>query len=97
MYIINGIAYASEPQNDIEVTHVKPLEDGMLLLTFNTMEKRLFDTTILQGPAFEPLQHADVFNTVAVDHGVVIWLDGDIDCAPEYMYSHSYAYEEMLV
>lgn len=38
-----------------------------------------------------------LFNSVAVDHGVVTWLDGDIDCAPEYMYTHSYAYEEILV
>ncbi|MFR3946784.1 MAG: hypothetical protein ACLTZM_06560 [Ruminococcus sp.] len=24
--------------------------------------------------------------------GIVTWMDEDIDCAPEYMYEHSYAY-----
>ena len=97
MYIINGIAYANEFKSQIEVTNVKLLEDGMLLLTFNTMERKLFDTTILQGPAFEPLKEEAVLNTVSLDAGVVTWLNGEIDCAPEYMYSHSYSYDEILV
>ena len=30
-------------------------------------------------------------------HGALTWMDEEIDCAPEYMYEHSYAYEEMCV
>lgn len=95
MYIINGIAYANEPVEQIEVSRVKPLEDGILLLTFNNGEKRLFDTTLLEGEVFEPLSDADIFNSVCVEDGVVTWNDDSIDCAPEYMYEHSYAYNEI--
>ena len=45
MYIKNGICYAGKMQEDIRVTEAKPLRGGMLLVTFSTGEKRLFDTT----------------------------------------------------
>lgn len=97
MYILNGIAYANEPVAQLEVSRVKPLDDGMLLLTFNNGEKRLFDTTLLNGEIFEPLKDKDVFLSVCVEDGVVTWYDGQIDCAPEYMYEHSYLYDELPV
>lgn len=96
MYIIDGICYAGEAGSNIEVKSVKPLEDMMMLITFSSGEVRLFDATILKGPAFEELKDETVFQNVKIDHGVVTWLDGDIDCAPEYMYENSYAYEMML-
>jgi hypothetical protein len=37
-----------------------------------------------------------VFKTAAVDHGVVTWLDGEIDCAPEFLYEHSYEYSMVI-
>ena len=52
----------------------------------------LFDLTTLEGSAFEPLRQESVQHTVAVFHGAVTWLDGEIDCSPEYLYAHSYAY-----
>ena len=52
MYILNNICYAGEMQDDIKVTQVQPLRGGMMLVTFSTGEKRLFDTTLLQGSAF---------------------------------------------
>ena len=95
MYIINGIAYADQCTNTSEIISVKALDDMILLLTFSGGEKRLFDATILQGPAFEPLKDPNVFKTASVEYGAVVWLNGDIDCAPEYMYEHSYHYDEM--
>lgn len=53
----------------------------------------MFDATTLEGPAFEELKDEAVFQNVSIDRGVVTWLDGEIDCAPEYMYEKSYAYE----
>jgi hypothetical protein len=97
MFVLNGIAYASKLVDCIEVTKVKPLEDGMILLTFNNNEQRLFDTTMLEGPVFEPLNNEEVFKSVYVDDGVVTWNNGEIDCAPEYMYQNSYAYSSMQV
>lgn len=67
----------------------------MMLLTFSTGETRLFDATILTGAAFEPLSHEEIFKNVVLDHGVVTWLDGEIDCAPEFMYANSYSYEKV--
>lgn len=79
-----------------EETHIKALEDGILLLTFNTGERKLFDTTLLNGPAFEPLKDESVFRSAYIDCGIVVWMDGQIDCAPEYMYQHSYPYNEII-
>ena len=94
MYQKNDIIYASESGEDIRVRTVKALPYHMLLLTFTTGEKRLFDGTALEGGAFAPLADEAVFRTAAVFHGAVTWLDGEIDCAPEYLYENSFAYEE---
>ena len=93
MYIVNGIAYANNDDGNIEVQSVKPLDDMMLLLTFTSGEKRLYDGTILlQYPAFKPLADESIFMSAKVEHGVVTWCDGEIDIAPESMYKDSYAY-----
>ena len=97
MYIKNDIVYASEPGDEITVATAKPLPYGMLLLTFSSGEQRLFDVTSLQGEAFAPLKDAEVQKTAEVVHGYVTWKSGEIDCAPEYMYEHSFAYETDLV
>ncbi|WP_080664523.1 DUF2442 domain-containing protein [Enterocloster clostridioformis] len=64
----------------------------MMIITFSTGEQRLFDASILDGPVFEPLKNTDVFKCAEVEHGVVTWQDGEIDCAPEFMYENSYEY-----
>ena len=75
---------------------VKPLDDKMMILTFASGEKRLYDATpLLDYPAFQPLKDDSVFKNAKVEHGVVVWLDGEIDIAPETMYHDSYAYDEM--
>ena len=95
MFVLNGIVYASEMNGDIQIVEAKPLDDMMMILTFSTGEKRLFDAAILTGSAFEPLTDADTFKQCAVSDGVVTWMDGEIDCAPEYMYEHSYPYPDI--
>ena len=93
MYIVNDICYAGEIQDGIKVTEAKPLRGGMLLVTFSTGEKRLFDTTTLQGSAFAPLADEKVFMKPVLFHGVITWNNGEIDIAPETVYRDSYAYE----
>lgn len=93
MYILNDICYAGEMQDGIKVTDVKPLRGGMLLVTFSTGEKRLFDTTMLQGSAFAPLSDEKIFSNPTLFHGVITWNHGEIDIAPETVYRDSYAYE----
>ncbi len=95
MFVLNGIVCASEKQENIQVVSAKPLDDMMMLLTFSTGEQRLFDATVLSGPAFQPLADENNFKNCKVVDGVVTWMDEDIDCAPEYMYEHSYSYPDM--
>ncbi len=97
MYIIDGICYAGELQENIKVKEAKPLRGGMLLVNFSTGEKRLFDTTLLSGSAFEPLKDEKMFMNPTVFHGVITWNNGVIDIAPEYVYENSYAYEDSMV
>ena len=70
MYIQNDICYAGQLQDGIKVTEAKPLRGGMLLVTFSTGEKRLFDTTTLHGPAFAPLADEAIFSRPVLFHGV---------------------------
>lgn len=98
MYVINGVAYAGTAERDMRVSAVKPLDDMMLLVTFVPGERRLYDASqLLEFPAFQPLRDENVFKAVSVDHGVVTWMDGDIDIAPETMYVASFPYDEMAI
>ena len=97
MYIQNDICYAGEMKDGIKVTEVKPLRGGMMLVTFSTGEKRLFDTTTLQGSAFAPLADEKIFSNPVLFHGVITWNNGEIDIAPETVYRDSYAYESMAI
>lgn len=95
MYLKDGIIYGSERGEPIKIKSVKVLPDSIMLITFNTGETRVFDATVLTGMAFEPLKDWGVFSKPVIDHGVVTWNNGDIDCAPEYMYDHSFEYSDI--
>ncbi len=97
MYILNDICYAGELQDGIKVVKAEPLRGGIMLVTFSTGEKRLFDTTQLTGPAFEKLSDEKIFNNPVLFHGVITWANGEIDIAPETVYRDSYAYESMAM
>ncbi|MGN0407353.1 MAG: DUF2442 domain-containing protein [Bacteroides sp.] len=97
MFEINGIIYASELNGSIKVVDAKVTDHLMMLITFSNGEKRVFDATILSGSAFTPLEDDSVFEDFKIVHGAITWMDESIDCAPEYMYSHSFAYDEMFV
>ena len=98
MYIVNGIAYAGTAVQDMRVSAVKPLDDMMMLVTFASGECRLYDATqLLEYPAFQPLRDESIFKAPGVDHGVVTWMDGAIDIAPETMYATSFPYDEMAM
>ena len=92
MYISNGFVCAGEPTEVLKIEQIKVLPDMIMILTFSTGEQRLFDATVLSGTVFEPLKKVEVFSNARIEHGVVTWLDGEIDCAPEYMYEHSSEY-----
>ncbi len=92
MYIIDDICYAGEATPDIKVKEATVLRGGMLLITFSTGEQRLFDTTLLTGSTFEPLKDEKTLADFTIFHGVMTWMNGEIDIAPETMYADSYPY-----
>ena len=75
MFTLNGIVYASEKPENIQIVSAIPLDDMMMLLTFSTGERRLFDATVLTGPAFEPLKDEKVFKNCQVVDGIVTWMN----------------------
>ena len=94
MYIKDGIVYGEDTSKPIKIDSVKVLPDRMMIVTFSSGESRLFDTTTLSGPAFRPLEDPEVFNNPVIDHGVITWMDGEIDIAPESVYRKSYSYSK---
>ncbi len=93
MFEINGILYAGSPKDIIKIQDAKVTGRLMMLITFSSGEKRVFDAEILKGEVFAPLRNDDVFRNFKIVHGVLTWQDEEIDCAPEYIYENSYAYD----
>ena len=87
MFEVNGILYAGSAKELLKIQDAKVTGEKMLLLTFSSGEKRVFDATVLNDP--------DIFSNFKIVHGVVTWMDEEIDCAPEYMYEHSYTYPSL--
>ena len=52
---------------------------------------------ILDKEVVFPLSEPKVFQTAQVDHGLIVWLDGDIDIAPESVYAHSFPYNDSSI
>ena len=93
MYVANGVVYGSSASlSSLEVSSVKALDDQMMIITFSTGEERLFDGTLLNGDVYKPLVNMENFKNVTVDHGIVTWMDGRIDCGTEFLYENSYEY-----
>lgn len=97
MFVSNGIVYGGEPKGLLKINAIKILRDRMMLVTFSTGETRLFDTGILNDGVFSGLEDDDIFNSASLDHGVLVWDNGAIDCAPEFIYENSYVYPVMEV
>ncbi|KIR01697.1 hypothetical protein P261_00511 [Lachnospiraceae bacterium TWA4] len=97
MFEFNGIVYADTPEELLKITEAKVTGRKMMLLTFSSGEQRVFDAEILKGEVFEPLEDDTIFENFTIVHGVITWMNEEIDCAPEYMYDHSYpySYEEL--
>jgi hypothetical protein len=61
--------------------------DYKLKVEFINGEIRVYDfSKQLDFSAFQPLKNKKIFSEVSLDHGVPIWLNGEIDIAPEVLY-----------
>jgi len=87
MYELNGVAYADDPTPLITAKFVRPLDDYKLLVRFSTGEEKKVDVSaFINEPVFKPLQDINLFKSAYIDYGAVVWCDGTIDIAPEYLY-----------
>lgn len=92
MFVIDGIVYGGEPEESVKISQMKILPDKIMILTFSNGEERLFDATVLRGGVYERLKDESIFQGATIEYGVITWDNGNIDCAPEYMYKNSYEY-----
>jgi len=54
---------------------------------FYRRRKKIDVSAFLDEPVFKPLQDINVFKSAYIDYGTVVWYDGTIDIAPEYLYA----------
>lgn len=94
MFELNGIVCVNEAHPELKVRSARVTADHIMLVTFSTGETRLCDFAEMFSdvPAFEPLRDEQAFEKFTIDHGVLTWMDGDIDISPTYLYDHSYEY-----
>ena len=74
--------YAQGGKLQIIATDIEDMGSGDLHELFNKLFKKLQDERVFASPV--------------LDHGVVTWDEGAIDCAPEYMYEHSFEYAKVI-
>ena len=97
MFIKDGIAYANVPSAEIKIIRVKVVGELSLLVTFSTGEERIFDMAyLMKYSVYKKLENYELFKTVYVENGVLVWNNGEIDIAPEEVYKESYEYERIL-
>ena len=71
------------------ITAVMPMENYILLLTFENGEQRYLDMKpYLHRGVFKELVNKDVFNTAHVSFDTVAWRN-EVDLAPEVLYEKS--------
>jgi len=88
MYEKDGIVYADNPSAVLTIKQVCPLDNYKLRVRFSTNEEKEIDiSTLLNEPVFKPLQNLNLFKSVYIDYGTVVWCNGTIDIAPEYLYN----------
>ena len=88
MYEIDGVVYAGEKEPALKVKSVRALEDYELWIRFSTGDEKIFDfKPLLNASCFKPLSDVGVFNSVYIDYGIPVWMDGSIDIAPEKLYT----------
>ena len=77
-----------------EVIKVTPLEGFCLLVQFENGELKTKDmSSLLNKPAFRPLNDISFFKSARVINGAITWItsDGDeIDLCPDKTYQDSY-------
>ncbi|MDR0516566.1 MAG: DUF2442 domain-containing protein [Fibromonadaceae bacterium] len=70
-----------------KIISIHYLCDYKLEVEFINGEMKVYDfSQQLDFPAFQPLKDKNVFSNVSLDHGIPVWMNGEIDIAPEVLY-----------
>ena len=89
MVVKNGICHAESSNVPLHAIGCSALGGYRVSVEFNDGSVKDVDLEpLLSLPAFSPLADPAVFRAFSIDHGVVTWLDGEIDVAPEWLYDH---------
>ena len=83
----------------VKVISVGYMQDFRLLLMFNDGTARLFDFAPLieKYPCFAPLHDVSVFRDYSLADGILQWMNGEIDIAPEFLWDHGEIYSPSAV
>lgn len=89
MIVKNGICYPDDMAPVLSVVGCAVLDDTHVRIRFDTGDVRVVDISPLAAlPALAPLANPSVLRNFAIDHGVLTWLDGELDIAPEWLLDH---------
>jgi len=70
-----------------KIVSICNISDYKLKAEFINGEVKIYDfSSQLDFPAFKPLKDKKIFSEVSLDRGIPVWLDGEIDIAPEVLY-----------
>jgi len=70
-----------------KIISIYNISDYKLKVEFINGEVKIYDfSSQLDFPAFRSLKDKEIFSKVSLDHGVPVWLEGEIDIAPEVLY-----------
>lgn len=72
------------------ILNVKPMQDYLLLLSFNNGEVKHFDVKpYLEIGQFKELKNPEVFNSVRPFLGSIQWING-LDLCPDMLFNESW-------
>lgn len=86
MYEKDGIVYAGNSPVVKKVIFAEYQINHIIRVAFNTGEVVDVDFSHgFAGNAFEPLRDKKTLRQFEIMNGILTWMDGDIDVAPEYL------------
>ena len=89
MIVKNGVCYPDDMAPALSVVGCSVLDDTHLRVQFSTGDVRVVDISLLFSiPAFASLRTPGTLRAFSIDHGILTWLDGEIDIAPEWLFDH---------
>ena len=89
MIVKNGICYPDDMAPVLKVVSCRVVGDSRLRVGFNNGDVRDVDVSpLFSVPALAPLGNPETLRNFALDHGVLTWLDGELDVAPEWLFDH---------